>query len=324
MEKIMDKKIKDKMVRAGGIVTDREIPIALLGIVGIANYDIRKVQGAIMNSTTLDFLNMVTHVASQRWHLEIADEFNGEEITADTLDYMLREIPNLFDVVMSEYEIKKFLEKRFKRKYGNSAQIYDYMKNIGTISIDGILPVEYKEDGKKAWVMADVTGGFAEVHCTTEKGLPSAFKKYRQLIEKGIHKEKERCIYIVRFIGTWGMNYILNILNNRVRILPERFFEHLSANARLLARVIIARRNRRGTITLQQMRKLFGWKGDWGDVLEQISKIEKIWRELEDEKVFLIVWQHKKGKKENTEWTYERRDRWFYLPKKVKKSEGAE
>ncbi len=308
-------KKRDKLIKSGGIVTDKEMPIALLGISGVEQYGIKKVYGNILNAVTLDFLNMVTHRARERWMTQI--DIDVGEITWTMLEEIWAEIPNMFNtVIISEYEIRKFFEKKFRKKYGNSALIYKHMKNIGTISLDGLIPVRYEKDGEKCWHHLDVTGGFAEVHCTTDDNLPEWYEKFREIIDKGKLKGEEKRIFIVRFIGTWGLNFALNVLNDRVRIFPPRFYKNLSPNARQLFRMISARKNKRGTFTLQQLRKLFKWVGDWGNILKQISDIEKIWEELKASENHFINWFSEKNEGEGTEWTYERNENWFYLPKK--------
>lgn len=307
-------KKRDKLIKSGGIVTDKEMPIALLGISGVEQYGIKKVYGNILNAVTLDFLNMVTHRARERWMTQI--DIDGGEITWTMLEEIWAEIPNMFNmIIISEYEIRKFFEKKFRKKYGDSALIYKHMKNIGSISLDGLIPVRYERDGQKCWHHLDVTGGFAEVHCTTDDNLPEWYEKFREIIDKGKLKGEEKRIFIVRFIGTWGLNYVLNVINDRVRIFPPRFYKNLSPNARQLFRMISARKNKRGTFTLQQLHKLFKWVGDWGNILKQISDIEKIWGELKSSENRFIHWFNRKNEGEEIEWSYERNEGWFYLQK---------
>jgi len=307
---------RDKLIKSGGVITDKEMPIALLGICGVEKYGIKRIYGDILNAVTLDFLNMVTHKAREHW-LSRIDRSNETEITGGILEEIWADVPNMFNmIIISEYEIRKFFKKKFNKIYGNSALIYRHMKNIGTISLDGLIPVQYEKDGEKCWHHLDVTGGFAEVHCTTDDNLPEWYKKYRKIIDKGKLKGEEKRIFIVRFIGTWGFNFVLNVLNDRVRIFPPRFYKNLSPNARQLFRMISARKNKRGTFTLLQLRKLFKWAGDWGNTLDQISKIEEIWKELKVSENRFINWFNRKNEGEGIEWSYERNESWFYLPKK--------
>ena len=307
---------RDKLIKSGGIITDKEMPIALLGISGVEQYGIKKVYGNILNAITLDFLNMVTHKARELW-LSRIDRDNETEITGRILEEIWADIPNMFNMItISEYEIKEFFEKKFRKKYGDSGLIYKHMKNIGTISLDGLIPIRYEKDGEKCWQYLDVTGGFAEVHCTTDDNLPEWYKKFREIIEKGKFKGEGKRIFIVRFIGTWGFNFVLNILNDRLRIFPPRFYKNLSPNARQLFRMISARKNKRGVFTIQQLRKLFKWVGDWDNISDQISKIEKIWEELKASENCFINWFNRKNEGEETKWSYERNESWFYLPKK--------
>ena len=105
-------KKRDKLIKSGGIVTDKEMPIALLGISGVEQYGIKKVYGNILNAVTLDFLNMVTHRARERWMTQI--DIDGGEITWTMLEEIWAEIPNMFNmIIISEYEIRKFFEKKF-------------------------------------------------------------------------------------------------------------------------------------------------------------------------------------------------------------------
>lgn len=305
----------DKLIKFGGIITDKEIPIALLGICGIAEYKIEKIYGEIRNPITLDFLNMVTHKARDRW-LAQAPREDGE-VTGRMLEEIWADIPNMFNtVVISEYKIKRFFEKKCERKYGDSDFIYKHIKNIGTIAIDGLIPVYYEKKWQRCWHYIDVTGGFAEVYCTTDDNLPEWCKEHKKIIERGKSKDEMKRIYVVRFIGAWGFNFVLNIINDRVRIFPLRFYKELSKKARLLFRMISARRNKRGTFTLSQLQILFGWKGDWGNILDQISKINKTWEELEEK--YFIIWSKEENKGEDTKWIYERKEGWFYLPRRKK------
>jgi hypothetical protein len=189
------------------------------------------------------------------------------------------------------------------------------MKNIGKIWLEGSIPV-IRVDGE--WSSMDLTGGFAEVVCTTDKKIPEWAKDYCSFISRGFFKGKEKRIYIVRFLGTWGFNFVLNILNDRLRVFPSRFYRNLSPNARQLFRVIAGRPYDRGTFTLKELQELFGWKDDWGNLSNQISEIEKPWDELKAERNFFVIWSERRGKGEATEWTYERRKSWFILPKKMK------
>jgi len=300
----------EKFIKSGGVVTDREIPIALLGITKIANspdYEIREVHGKIKDPITLDFLNMVTHKARERWMPQLGDA--DGEITEKMLYEIWSQVPNFFNtIIMSEYDVKKFFE-RLGKKYGDRKLIYRHMKNIGTISLDGKIPTRYV-NGK--WGQKDIAGGFAQVTCTTDKNLPEQYESFKKAISRGKYKGKEKRIYIVTFIGDWGANMVLNILNDRVRMFPDRTYANLSKNARLLLRIIVARRNCRGRIDISQMCKLFSWK-DWGNIHDQISKVEKIWAELKHKKNHFVIWTKRKGKGKNTEWTFERRGNWFFL-----------
>lgn len=300
---------RNDLIKLGGIVTDKEMPIYLLSITGIIkapSYSIKRCTSAALDPITLDMLNAVTHVAYRQWISHKAVELwfskSPEEIISlEVFKDFNCEWPHTFNTVfIKESEINTILGKNYDPKF-----IYKHMKNIGLIAFDGTLPVFWKEGG---WKELDVSGGFADVKYVTEN---NAWDEHREWHKKGIHKGKEKRIWVIEFIGSWGQNFALNILNKRVRIFPKLTYEKLSFRARHLCKLIFGGKNNRGRITLPQMRILFGWKGDWGNVSHQISKVNKIWKELKLVKA--ISNPNIKGKGENIRWNWERNNKFFFF-----------
>ncbi|MFC2166888.1 hypothetical protein ACFLQZ_02875 [Acidobacteriota bacterium] len=302
----MKKSMTSKLIKIGGIATDKEMPIALIGIAGISKsprYEIEKCSKEFFNPIALDMLNAVTHVAHRQWSKNKAiNKWNemteDEQISLDIFEDFVREWPYTFDTVfIKESEIRNILGKNY-----NSDFIYKHMMNIGFLAIHGKLPVFWK-NGK--WDSRDIAGGIALVECVGEK---DKWNDYREFHEKGRYKGAEKRIYVVRFNAGWGHNFALNILNNRIRVFPKLTYDELSYNARQLCRVIFGRAGKKGSFTLPQMRIMFGWKKEY-QTSKQIIAIDKIFEDLKKKKAVKF---NTAGKRELKKWNWERRDKFLY------------
>ena len=302
----MKKSMTDKLIKIGGIATDKEMPIALIGISGIGKaprYEIKKCSKEFFNPITLDMLSAVTHVARRQWFSNKAWEMwfsksPNEILSLDVFEAFIRKCQYALDTVfIKESEIRNILGKNYKSDF-----IYKHMMNIGFLSIHGKLPVFWK-DGK--WESRDIAGGIAQVECVGEK---DQWINYREYHEKGRYKGEEKRIYVVRFIGTWGQNFALNILNDRIRVFPRLAYNELSYNARQLCRVIFGRVDKKGSFTLRQIRVFFNCK-ETLNIPKQIVAIDKIWVDLKKKKAVKFTTD---GKGESKKWNWERRDKFLY------------
>ncbi len=308
----MKKSMTDKLIKIGGIATDKEMPIALIGISGIdksPRYEIKRCSKEFFNPITMDMLNAVTHVARRQWFAKQAHELwfakSADEIMSlDVFEAFIREWPYMFDTVfIKESEIRNILGKKYDSDF-----IYKHIKRIGFLAIDGKLPVFWKkkEKGKGGeWKTRDISGGFAQVECITNN---VNWIDHREYYENGRHKGEEKRIYAVRFIGTWGHNFALNILNDRIRVFPKLTYDELSYNARQLCRVIFGRTNKNGSFTLLQMRIIFGWK-ETLNVPKQILAVNKIFEDLKKKNA---VEFNTDGKGESKKWNWKKRDKFLY------------
>ncbi len=308
----MKKRITNKLIKTGGIATDKEMPIALIGIAGISKsprYEIEKCSKEFFNPITMDMLNAVTHVAHRQWFKNKAvklwnEKTEDEQISLDIFEDFIHEWPYTFDTVfIKESEIRNILGKSYSSDF-----IYKHMMNIGFLAIHGKLPVfwEKKEEEEGGeWKSRDIAGGIALVECITNK---DKWSDHREYYEKGRHKGEEKRIYVVRFNAGWGHNFALNILNSRIRVFPKLTYDELSYNARQLCRVIFGRANKKGSFTLPQLRILFGWK-EVAVVKDQIEAINKNWEDLKKKNAveFSAI-----GKGKSKEWRWKRRDKFLY------------
>jgi len=301
----MKKTMTSKLIKIGGIATDKEMPIALIGIAGISKsprYEIEKCSKEFFNPITMDMLNAVTHIAYRQWSNNKAvkmwnEKTENEQISLDVFEKFVREWPYTFDTVfIKESEIRNILGKNY-----NSDFIYKHMMNIGFLAIHGNLPV-FWNDG---WKSRDIAGGFALVECVGEK---DKWTDYREFHEKGRYKGEEKRIYVVKFNPGWGHNFALNILNSRIRVFPKLTYDELSYNARQLCRVIFGRANKKGTFTLPQMRILFMWNKEY-QTSKRIIAVDKIFEDLKKQKAVKF---NTVGKGESKKWNWERRDKFLY------------
>ena len=297
----------NKLIKIGGIATDKEMPIALIGIAGISKsprYEIEKCSKEFFNPITIDMLNAVTHKAYDQWSKHKAiNKWNemteDEQISLDVFEDFVREWPYTFDTVfIKESEIRNILGKNY-----NSDFIYKHMMNIGFLAIHGKLPVFWK-NGK--WVSRDIAGGIALVECVGEK---DKWNDYREFHEKGRYKGEEKRIYVVRFNAGWGHNFALNILNNRIRVFPKLTYDELSYNARQLCRIIFGRKNKKGIFTFQQILILLNWKKS-PNISKQTIAINKIFEDLKKKKAIKKFTTD--GKSEFKKWRWEKRNKFLY------------
>lgn len=302
----MKKSMTSKLIKIGGIATDKEMPIALIGIAGIVEspkYKIEKCSKEFFNPITMDMLNAVTHIAHRQWSKNKAvklwfSKSDDEIISLDVFEEFILQWPYIFDTVfIKESEIRNVLGKRYDSDF-----IYKHMMNIGSLNIHGRLPVFWKDKG---WKERDIAGGIAVVECITNK---DEWIDHREYYEKGRHKGEEKRIYVVRFNVGWGHNFALNILNSRIRVFPKLTYDELSFNARQLCRVIFGRENKKGSFTLPQMRILFNWK-ETVNVPKQIEAINKIWGDLKKKNA---VEFSAEGKGKSKKWNWKRRDKFLY------------
>jgi len=308
----MKRDIKNKLIKIGGIATDKEMPIALIGISGIVEsprYKIERCTKEFFNPITMDMLNAVTHVARRQWSKNKAIEkwneiTNDEQISLDFFEGFVREWPYTFDIVfIKESEVRDILGKNY-----NSDFIYKHMMNIGFLAIHGRLPVFWKKSEERKggeWKSRDIAGGIAVVECVGEK---DRWNDYREYHKKGRYKGEEKRIYVVRFIPGWGHNFALNILNDRIRVFPKLTFDELGYNARQLCRVVFGRKDKKGSFNFQQILILLNWKKSL-NIFQQVTAIDKIFEDLKKKKA---VDFHAEGKGKSKKWNWKKRDKFLY------------
>lgn len=314
------------MVKRGGLVTDRLWPIYLFGLTREENEDwfIRKVFGHDLNAITLDMLNAITHKLSEWWLDELEEKGTlPQKLTAQEFKELWNECDGSIEVYIKESEIRKFLKKDYPKEF-----IYKHMKRVGHISLEGRAPVEWKRDqrdpmGRFRWTVCEVTGGFADVICLRDP--PSAetkkFQKYRLPVrEKGRWKGTEEDLYVVRFIGTWGRGFALHILNQRIKMLPERFYRYLSPTAKMLCRIVTGTNYSPITLTLDQILKMLGWKGELTNMSLRKTLITRAWEQLE-KYYFIKTFKSEPENKPTTHWVIWKRGGWFYEPEPTKQSD---
>jgi len=113
----MKKGMTTKLIKIGGIATDKEMPIALIGIAGVIKsprYVIKRCSKEFFNPITLDMLNAVTHVARRQWFAKKAHELwfskSADEIMSlGVFEDFIREWPFTFGVcpkVTGKYQIQ--------------------------------------------------------------------------------------------------------------------------------------------------------------------------------------------------------------------------
>ena len=311
------------MVKHGGLVTDREWPIYLFGLTRDEHEDwfIRKVCGHDLNAITLDMLNAVTHKMSEWWTDELEETGKmPRKLNQTEFDELWRISDGAIEVIIRESEIRKFLKKNYPKEF-----IYKHMKRIGHISLEGRAPVAWRQDrfGQYHWTICEVAGGFADVICVTDPpfDVPERFCGLRlPLRKKGRWKGTEEDVYVVRFIGTWGKAFAASVLNQRVKMMPERFYKYLSPTAKLLCRVITGTNYSPITLDIVQCAEILSWKPEKMNIPLKAILIEKALKELV--RYFLVdKISDRKGKGESTCWTIWKRKNWFYLPEPEKQSD---
>jgi hypothetical protein len=330
------KKIKEtqddvvmKLIKKGGIVTDRRMPIILFGFGGATkNYKITEVSRRVNNqrvftSQTLDILDAVSHKATEWWRDAIEKdsipecfELNGiEEVFALSKEKFIETSePDFATVIISDGEIRGFIKKNL-----SASQIKKSIKNIGRFTLEGEAPLLFKSG---RWINLPLTGGFAEVWVASEEKRYHKYRSTRKLRGKyGEHKEEN--VYIIRFIGTWGLCYMLNLFNRKVRVFPPRFYSDLSADAKMLFRAICGKEDLEFTfINIIQIVKIFDWKAQTTkrNIYRRILRIESLFNELY-KNGFLTNYQ-KYGKREKTYWKVQVRKNWFNPPRKLASNQG--
>lgn len=320
----------ESMVKAGGIVTEERMPYIIFGLGGVVkSYEIKKISRTvngkkIFTSDTLDILDAVAHKVYQRYQKKIkqlraagestkVELRNVEELIALAESYNKKKFikspkRHFSTVVISEGEIRKFVNKP---NYSTS-QITERVKNIGHFTLEGTVPIFCGRDG---WINVPVTGGFAEVWIAKEEERYFKYRSKRKLRGKG--KGREENVFIIRFIGTWGTAYMLNILNNYVTVFPPRFYKDLSASAKTMFRAICGKGV--SIINIHQINKIFDWEEPMKNVPQRIIRIEKIWKELYKHG-FIKKFTRYKKEDGTIYWRVERRKNWFNPPRQIEKT----
>lgn len=324
------KKIKEtqddivmELIKKGGIATDRRMPIILFGFGGVTkNYKITEVSRKVNNervftSQTLDILDAVSHKATEWWRDGIEKDSIPEQFELRSIEDVIAlskekcietSEPDFATVIISDGEIRGFIKKNL-----SASQIKKSIKNIGRFTLEGEAPLFLKGDG---WINLPLTGGFAEVWVASEEKRYHKYRSTRKL--RGMDGEhKEENVYIIRFIGTWGLCYMLNLFNRRVRVFPPRFYSDLSADAKMLFRAICGKEDLEFTfINIIQITKIFDWKAQTTkrNIYRRILRIESLFNELY-KNGFLTSYQ-KYGRREKTYWKVQVRKNWFNPPRK--------
>ncbi|TET68095.1 MAG: hypothetical protein E3J56_11825 [Candidatus Aminicenantes bacterium] len=176
---------------------------------------------------------------------------------------------------------------------------------------------------RSSWTICEVTGGFADVICVTDPpfDVPERFRGLRlPARKKGRWKGTEEDLFVVRFIGTWGKAFAMHVLNQRVKMMPERFYQYLSSTAKMLCRVITGTNYSPITLDIIQCAKILSWKPEKMNIPLKAILVERAWKELM--RYFLVdKISDRKGEGELTHWTIWKRANWFYLPEPEKQSD---
>jgi hypothetical protein len=119
---------------------------------------------------------------------------------------------------------------------------------------------------------------------------------------------EEENVYIVRFIGRWGIAHALNVHNRKVIVMPERFYTRLSASQKILWRAISGKDINPVILNTLQIARVLGWKEEVVNTRDRVRKIERIltgfkeeWfvddfsRDVDDKGaiVFWYIWKRK-------------------------------
>ena len=159
-----------ELIKKGGIATDRRMPIILFGFGGVTkNYKITEVSRRVNNervftSQTLDFLDAVSHKATEWWREAIEKDSIPEQLELKSIEDVIAlskeksietSEPDFATVIISDGEIRGFIKKNL-----SASQIKKSIKNIGRFTLEGEAPLFFKGDG---WINLPLTGGFAEV-----------------------------------------------------------------------------------------------------------------------------------------------------------------
>lgn len=298
------------MIKAGGLVTDKEWPIYLFGLTGGGGWLIEKVHGFELNPITLDMLNVVTHKLSEWWREEFLETGKmPKPLTQKEFDEIKER--GAIEIIIRDSEIKRHLKKDYSKDF-----IYKHIKKIGTIALEGKAPVKWERDsysGNYHWALREITGGFAEVICVNDPD-PFVDERYRPLRppprKKGRWKGIEENVYVVRLIGTWGLAFAGAVLNQRVRMLPEKFYRFLSLTEKMIFRVISGTRYSPVTFDVIQCAKMLGWKTKKINVSLKGLLIS---RALDNLVKYQFINSFKKeGRKDSTRWTIWKRRGWFF------------
>jgi len=316
------------MVNAGGTVSEERMPYIIFGLGGVVkSYEIKKISRTVngkkvFTSDTLDILDAVAHKVYQSYQksieknkkpvckeLESVEELVGFAEFCDKEKFIKFPDQEFNTVVISEGEIRKFVNKP---NYSTS-QITERVKNIGHFTLEGTVPIFCGKDG---WINVPVIGGFAEVWIAKEEERYFKYRSKRKLRGR-FGKGREENVFIIRFIGSWGLAYVLNILSNNVTVFPPRFYKDLSANERMMFRAICGKGV--SIINIHQINKIFDWEEPMKNVPQRIIRIEKIWKNLYKHGFIKKFTGYKKDG--TIYWRVERRKNWFNPPRQIKETD---
>lgn len=314
-----------RKVDAGGLTAERGLPIILFGLGGFTKkYKVEKLSRKVddekvFTSDTLDVLDAVNLKLSQWWRdkikegqipemdeIESVREFMGIVNYCDSIEYPKKDF---FTAVISGGEIRSLIY----RPHWSKSYIRKTIKNIGRWSLDGDVPVYSREDN---WIYVPHTGGFAEVTVANEGKQYHTYRSGRKLRGK-YGKGKEENVYIVRFIGRWGIAHALNVHNRKVIVMPERFYIKLSASQKILWRAISGKDINPVILNILQIARILGWQEEVVSPRDRVRKIEKILTGFKEE-WFVDDFSRDVDDKEGVVfWYILKRKDWFQDPKLI-------
>ncbi|MCK4827272.1 hypothetical protein KA005_66695 [bacterium] len=325
--KLSPEKAIMQKVDAGGLTTEERLPIIIFGLGGLTkNYRIddfsRKVNDKkVFTADTLDVLDAVTHKMSNWWRKEIKEGRIPEDFRIGNVEEFMgivkycdtEETPDegFNTVIISDGQIRRSI---YKPKWSKS-YIQKTIENIGSWTMKGLLPYRFAEDGL---VNIPWTGGLAEIGVASKLEQYSRYRSKRKLRGK-FGKDAEENVYIVRFIGRWGITYAASVANRKVIVFPERFYRGLSANARIIWRAFCGKEYINPVvININQIAKILDWKEEVVSVRQRVIWIEKIFKELESYWFIERFARHDEKDNNPIHWHIWKRRNWFFKPKQIK------
>lgn len=231
----------------------------------------------IVNADTWDTLDVLAHKITQMWIEDLKKQGIvplREKFSEGELQLLLSqtEIPTF--VIVSFEEHKRLLGQMAS---SSRARIIKQTKSVGNLHYEGNLSFPTKDHGRVSFY---VNGSFADIYIPEDEESWDWVRSSPQFAAQADKLEKGGG-YIINLTGhIWGMLFFLNALNRNIRMLPPRFYKELSASAKLLFRLTLAKAQ--GRVDLNQIVKVMGWDPEVtpDGLRKRLNEIQKTWTEL--------------------------------------------